>query len=96
MNDQDRISSLALLLFEFLQESCLAEGGDGDSMYVGKNYKQLAKGFRRWADSYSKIKWEELENADCILFQHGQEAIWFTDNEEVCPHGITIVKSKFL
>ena len=83
------------LVFELLYEHCIDEGGDGDSALVCEDYVKCAESFESWL-GYNKLSsWQRVaDEPGLIVFQDGQQGIWFAPNEEKFPKGLhfTIVK----
>ncbi len=83
-------------LFSFLEESCMAEGGDGDSSYIGRDYRKMADLFSKWIVENDRGFWKRKDNDNQILFSDGQQTIWFAETEEfIPPFPMAMIKSTF-
>jgi hypothetical protein len=90
------LDKIQKLTFELLEASCLAEGGDGDAMLLCPNYINQAKLFDEWLEENSNTYWAKNTYGNYIIYYNNQEAIWFTNDESVCPCVITVIKTTFL
>lgn len=79
-------------LFTALEQSCLDEGGDGDSIYLGQDYIRMADRFQDWLTINNNSWWKKEILDDYIAFSNDQECIWFTNNPETCPWDCTTLQ----
>jgi hypothetical protein len=80
-----------VLVFKALEQSCLDEGGDGDSIFLSDKYVEYADYFEQWLKQTGNTWWERETHPDCIIFVHDQETIWFSNTVDVCPWTMTVI-----
>jgi hypothetical protein len=68
-------------LFEFLYETVIEEGGDGDAVVISENYEQYAEEFDAW-QKLNSYNWKKQSTEGVIGFTDNQEAITFCSIEE--------------
>lgn len=84
-------------IFQALEQSCLDEGGDGDSMLLSDNFKVIAGKFEDWLKESNNTWWtKEIIDDKYIVFSHDQEAIWFSNDMSVQPFAMTVITCNWL
>lgn len=74
-------------LFELLVNSCLSEGGDGDSVLICDEYKRAANDFDQWLKDNNDFYW--TRDGEC--FYNNQECIHFKEKPtNVAPTEIKV------
>ena len=72
-------------LFEFIYESVISDGGDGDLALVSSNHIELANQFEAFLKSKPYGNWsrKDLDNGD-IVFWDNQESFVFSNHDHFC------------
>lgn len=84
-------------IFHALEQSCLDEGGDGDSMLLSDDYKSLADKFENWLLETNNTWWTKSHSDDrCVVFSNNQEAIWFSSDITVQPFAMTVITFEWI
>ncbi len=80
-------------IFDALESSVLAEGGDGDGACICPNSREIADKFENWLKEKNCKWWHREDRPDCVVFSNNQEYIFITDNDNDSYN--YIVKLKF-
>jgi hypothetical protein len=72
-------------LFEFIYESVISEGGDGDLALVSSNHIELADQFETFLKTKPHGNWsrKDLDDGD-IVFWDNQESFVFSNHDHFC------------
>lgn len=64
-------------IFPALEQACLAEGGDGDTLCLSPDYKGTADAFEAWLKANGNTWWTRGSRDGFETFSNGQECIYF-------------------
>jgi len=67
-------------IFDALESSVLAEGGDGEGACICSNPYEMADKFGRWLEENKNSWWSRRNGDNRVTFSNNQEHIFFTDN----------------
>ncbi len=90
LEENKRHESPVEIVFRALEQSCLDDGGDRDSMFVSKEYSVYADKFELWLERNKNSHWKKTIYDTYIMFTNDQEVIWFSDNPGVCPYSAEV------
>lgn len=79
-------------IFLALEQSCLAEGGDGDSLCLTPDYKATADAFEAWLKSNGNTWWSRGSQDDFETFSNNQECIYFAAGGKERFHALYVVE----
>jgi len=74
-------------LFEFIYESVISDGGDGDLTVVSSNHIELADQFEAFIKTKPYHNWsrKNLDDGD-IIFWDNQESFVFSNHDHFCSY----------
>jgi len=69
------------LLFQFIYQSVIEEGGDGDAVigFLAQDYSLVANEFEIFLKDNSEICWAKQQTEKYIVFENYEESFIFTD-----------------
>ncbi len=79
-------------IFLALEQACLAEGGDGDTLLLSPDYKGSADAFEGWLKANGNTWWERGSQNDFETFHNGQECIYFAASGKERFHASYVVE----
>jgi hypothetical protein len=79
-------------IFLALEQACLAEGGDGDTLLLTPDYKAAANAFEAWLKANSNTWWSRGSQKGFETFHNNQECIYFAADGKERFHASYVVE----